>query len=148
MYIGRAMEVVALVVMLLLLGCGDDGADSCTGSSALCVADATGAQEISAGQLYAWLSSSQPLTVLDVREPSEFASGHIPGALNTPLNSGVLRQQLDALPHDQAIVVYCSSGARSASAVALLVQHGLNPVYNLGRVGAWTDAGYDLEASD
>lgn len=56
--------------------------------------------------------------LVDVREPSEYASGHIGDAINIPLRT--LAQNLDKIPKKQSVVVYCSSGYRSAMAVMSL----------------------------
>ncbi|MEA5573516.1 rhodanese-like domain-containing protein [Calothrix sp. UHCC 0171] len=56
--------------------------------------------------------------LVDVREPSEYASGHIGDAINIPLRT--LTQNLDKIPEKQPVVVYCSSGYRSAMAVMSL----------------------------
>ncbi len=56
--------------------------------------------------------------LVDVREPSEYASGHIGDAINIPLRT--LAQNLDKIPKKQPVVVYCSSGYRSAMAVMSL----------------------------
>ncbi len=53
------------------------------------------------------------VTVVDVREPHEFAGGHIPGAVNLPLS----RFRLEHLPAGKRAVLICLSGARSGSAV-------------------------------
>jgi len=60
--------------------------------------------------------------LLDVREPDEFAAGHIPGAVNMPLSQ--LRQQVVALPLTQPLAVYCGVGQRAYYAVRFLTQHG------------------------
>lgn len=60
--------------------------------------------------------------VLDVREPSEFAAGHVPGALNIPLPQ--LRARLGELPRDREIWLYCGVGQRSYYALRILLQHG------------------------
>ena len=56
--------------------------------------------------------------IVDVRQPEEYASGHIPGATLIPL--GELEQRLDAFQLDRDIVLYCRSGARSMAAARLL----------------------------
>lgn len=60
---------------------------------------------------------------LDVRDPVEFASGHLPDARNIPL--GTLRENLGELPKDADIRVYCAVGQRGYLATRILLQHGL-----------------------
>ena len=66
--------------------------------------------------------------VLDVRSPEEFAAGHIPGAVNIPIEQ--LRGRLDELPRDRPIVAYCKVGQRGYLATRLLADRGY-PVRNL-----------------
>lgn len=79
-------------------------------------------------------SGSEPF-ILDVREPSEYAGGHIPGSRLMPL--GTLGERLQDLPRDREIVVVCRSGARSASATQLLVQSGFRAVNMAGGMMGW-----------
>ncbi|MGG6242842.1 rhodanese-like domain-containing protein [Nodosilinea sp. AN01ver1] len=55
---------------------------------------------------------------IDVREPSEYAGGHIPEAINIPLRE--LAQSLDQVPHDQPVMLYCSTGYRTGIGVMAL----------------------------
>lgn len=69
--------------------------------------------------------------VLDVRTPGEYAAGHYPAALSLPLDT--LAQHLASLqPFDQPLIVYCSTGRRSAHARALLQVAGFTDVTNAG----------------
>lgn len=63
------------------------------------------------------LENSQTLLV-DVREPSEYQSGHIPNAINVPLRT--LTHHLDKITHNHPVVLYCSTGYRSAMGVMTL----------------------------
>lgn len=77
------------------------------------------------------------VTLIDVRSPSEFAAGAIPGAVNVPLDE--LRERLAELP-DAALVVHCQVGLRGHIATRLLRQHGID-VRNLdGGYRTWRDA--------
>lgn len=62
--------------------------------------------------------------VLDVRESTEFNEGHVPGAVNIPLDS--LRKRLDELPQDREIWVHCYMGKRSYYACRILNQKGFD----------------------
>lgn len=73
--------------------------------------------------------------LVDVRTPAEFASGHVPGAINIPVH--MLSSHVGQLDKAKDIVVYCRSGARSASAASALLQSGFNAVYDLGPISAW-----------
>lgn len=67
--------------------------------------------------------------VLDVRTPEEFASGHIPGAVNIPVDD--LRSRLAELPRDRKIAAYCQVGQRGYLATRILLQTG----YSAANVG-------------
>jgi phage shock protein E len=74
--------------------------------------------------------------LVDVRTPGEFAAGHLPGAINIPV------QQLDARmselqPKDAAVVVYCRSGNRSGNAARMLKSAGFVAVHDLGPMSRW-----------
>ena len=78
--------------------------------------------------------------VLDVREPDEWAAGHIPGATLIPL--GQLASRLAELPQDQQIVVVCRSGNRSATGRDLLLDAGFADVTSMGGgMNAWASQG-------
>lgn len=82
--------------------------------------------------------------IIDVRQPSEYAEGHIPGAVNIPLRELVAR--IDEIPTDTQVIVYCKSGYRAALAGSTLNVVGLDntrifpPSWN-----GWTGAGLDVE---
>lgn len=77
------------------------------------------------------------VVLLDVREPTEWADGHAPGAVLQPLG------QLDStdLPATATIYVICRSGNRSAAATGALVAAGLDAYNVAGGMNAWTEAG-------
>ena len=62
--------------------------------------------------------------LLDVREPDEFARGHLEGAVNLPLSE--LRRRIDDVPRGRELWVYCAAGQRAYYAQRLLMQRGLD----------------------
>ena len=78
--------------------------------------------------------------ILDVREPDEWAAGHIPGATLIPL--GQLTARAGEVPADREVVVVCRSGNRSAQGRDILRAAGLTQVTSMaGGMNAWTAAG-------
>jgi adenylyltransferase/sulfurtransferase len=78
---------------------------------------------------------ARPVMLVDVREPSEFALGHLAGAINLP--SATIGTRLAELPADQALVFLCRSGARSLRACALARRGGLSPLQLEGGLAAY-----------
>lgn len=68
--------------------------------------------------------------VIDVRTPAEFASGHVKGSVNIPLDK--ISGKLDTLKKDQTYVLCCRSGMRSGNATRILKSAGFEKVYNGG----------------
>lgn len=80
--------------------------------------------------------------IVDVREPAEFATGHMRDAKNIPLQE--LAQRVSELDKFKAkpVVVVCQSGVRSAKATTQLKKAGFNEVYSLnGGLAAWQAQG-------
>jgi phage shock protein E len=69
-------------------------------------------------------------TIVDVRTPDEFRDGAYPGATNIPLSD--LARRMGEIPKDKPVVLYCASGARSASAARAMKQAGYADVINAG----------------
>ena len=67
--------------------------------------------------------------IIDVREPAEYAFGHIPGAVSIPL--GELEDRINELPKDKTIYVVCRTGTRSNLAAQKLTEKGFANVWNV-----------------
>jgi rhodanese-related sulfurtransferase len=94
------------------------------------------------------LSEPQPPVILDVRSAAEFENpqGHIPGALNIPLDELPARIDEIAARADNGIVAVCRTDRRSALAAKLLMQAGIGDVSVLkGGMTGWAAAGFDTE---
>ncbi|MBV9175237.1 MAG: MBL fold metallo-hydrolase [Chloroflexi bacterium] len=99
--------------------------------------------DVSVDEAPTWLRENQAL-LLDVREPTEYAAGHVPGARSVPQADLALR--LDELPRERSLLVVCEGGTRSLRAAKFLKQVGYSSVANLvGGTAAWRDAGQPIE---
>jgi len=146
---------------------GDRDADIATAFTHLSRIGIDGVRGALAGGFGSWRSSGRPLEfsgvitprqlaerrdelpVLDVREPDEFASGHIPGARNVYV--GHLEDQLDqlSLDRDEPVAVTCGVGHRAGVAVSILRRAGFTDVRNLlGGMKAWSALDLSTEEGD
>ena len=85
--------------------------------------------------------------ILDVRTPAEFASGHLAGAKNVDFEAAGFRDAIKALAKDVPYAVYCHSGNRSGTALALMKGLGFTQTFHLaGGIQAWSAAGGAITA--
>jgi rhodanese-related sulfurtransferase len=97
-----------------------------------------GVPSLSVEELKALRDRGDRLTLLDVREPHEWAISELPEAVKIPLGS--LPQKFSELSKEAEIVVYCRSGGRSAQAVQFLQQKGYAGAKNLvGGINRWAE---------
>ncbi len=88
----------------------------------------------------------EKMTLIDVREESEWARGHIPGAVH--LSKGIIERDIEqAVPDKNApLVLYCGGGFRSALVADNLQKMGYSNVISMdGGWRGWTSAGYPVE---
>ncbi len=118
-------------------------------AAAFTCAVAYGHTDVTSAEVKAMIDAGGPLTIVDVREASEFCDstssppGHIPGALNLSWYSGGLAERYTELPIDEDIVVVCRSGSRSNLAANFLDGIGFTSVFDmLGGMNGW---GYETE---
>ncbi len=85
------------------------------------------------------------IVLIDVREPEELKNdGYIAGAVNIPLNT--LQANLNKIPKDKEVVVYCRSGHRSANAMNQLKQLGYTNVKSMaGGINNWKAGGFPVK---
>ncbi len=107
--------------------------------SEICGAQAL-TREITAAELRQWQREGRRFQLIDVREPTEYAAGHLGGEL-IPL--GQLADQVGRIARDRPVVIYCQRGQRSAQAVAQLgAQSDFEHLYQLrGGIKAWLNEG-------
>jgi rhodanese-related sulfurtransferase len=97
-------------------------------------------------QRAAELIEARAVDVLDVREPDEFAAGHIAGGTNIPL--GALSEQAAALDRDRTLLVHCQTGPRQTMAATALEAAGYDVRLLSGGFEAWRAAGLPIEGSE
>lgn len=103
-------------------------------------------KECTVADVAARLARKEPISLVDVREESEFAAGHIPGAKH--LGKGILERDVEkAFPDPNAeIVLYCGGGFRSALSAESLQKMGYTNVISMdGGFRGWKEGGHDVE---
>ena len=87
------------------------------------------------------------LTVLDVRQPAERASGHISGSQF--ITGAELPERVDEVPTEKPVAVICGSGFRSATLASLLKHEGRERIFSvIGGMSAWQASGYDTSKEE
>jgi rhodanese-related sulfurtransferase len=102
-------------------------------------------KETSVDAVKARLDRGEKVTLVDVREESEYAKDHLPGAKH--LGKGVIERDIESAFPDTSteIVLYCGGGFRSALAADNLQKMGYTNVISMdGGVRGWRDKGYPL----
>lgn len=83
------------------------------------------------------LDRKEAFLLFDVRNPDEYAGGHLEHSISLPLGSLSNHVSKYARSKDAQIVVYCLSGARSSRAASELTQMGYTNVKNMGGISSW-----------
>ena len=92
------------------------------------------------------LVNREDAVFIDVRSAEEFASGHVPDAINIPREKVLARMAEIEKYKGRPLILNCASGMRSGSACRELQKRGFEKVFNLsGGVGAWAQAGLPLK---
>lgn len=105
----------------------------------------TRVRELTIADVIDKLKTRHPMVLVDVREDSEWAAGHLPQAVH--IGKGVIERDIEVkVPKtDQEIVLYCGGGFRSALVADTLQKMGYTNVYSMdGGFRAWKDANYEI----
>jgi rhodanese-related sulfurtransferase len=95
-------------------------------------------------EVYARLQTEQAPLVVDVRKPVEYKIGHIPGAINIPVEE--LEERLEEVKYDNGVLIYCINGSRTRQAEPILYTHDVDNVYHLeGTFYAWIQGKHPIE---
>lgn len=84
-------------------------------------------------------------TIIDVRTPEEFAAGHVAGAININVEAPDFDEQIAALDAEDAYLVYCRSGRRSALAADQMAEAGFTDIIDAGGLEELAAAGAPIE---
>jgi hydroxyacylglutathione hydrolase len=96
-------------------------------------------ERMSAPMLAEEFASGNAPVLVDVRNPREWATRHIAGSVNVPLNH--LQERIAEIPRDRRVAIHCAGGYRSSIAASILHQHGItNLVEMAGGLAAWEAA--------
>ncbi len=139
-------KIVTLLILALavaaLAACGGGGGEtSAPSAEAIDVSALPPSVDVHTTQA---LLDNPDVFMVDVREPDEYAAGHIPGITLIPV--GEIADRLGELPTDKEIILTCRTGNRSGQAAEFLRGLGFTNVHNMeGGIVAWREAGYEVE---
>lgn len=110
-------------------------------------ASAALAKDVSVQEAAALLKAPPPgLMIIDVRTPEEFRQGHLPGAQNMDFFGGRFDLQLQDMPKDRPVLLYCRAGQRSAGAYEAMSKAGAAHILHMNEgIEVWQKAGLPLE---
>ncbi len=140
MKMSHFMVLAAVMALLLLAACGgqETAAPVVEEIDLTTLADSVDVDTVHA------IKDNAGVFLIDVREPDEYAAGHIPGITLIPM--GEVASRLAELPRDKEIILTCRTGNRSGQVADLLREQGFTNVHNMsGGIVAWEEAGYPVE---
>jgi len=105
------------------------------------------AKQTSAEQLQQALGKGTNILVMDVRSPQEFATGHIPGAVNVPSDALARKLEEMKVSKNTVLVTMCEHGGRSSRAALELQKLGYQTV-SFCTLESWRKCGYKIESGD
>ena len=107
--------------------------------------ESSAVRQITVDELHWFLEGAPDMQVLDVRRPTEYEGGHVPGARLAPL-SELASNPLDGLDPNQTLFVICAGGYRSSAATSILARRGFHDLFNVtGGTSAYIAAGFPVE---
>ena len=90
--------------------------------------------------------ADESFVIVDVRTPAEFAQGHVPGAINIPVDQVTNRLSELANAKNKDVVLYCRSGKRAGQAAEVLKANGFNKLLHVeGDMPKWEAAKLPIE---
>ncbi|HME72886.1 MAG TPA: rhodanese-like domain-containing protein [Myxococcota bacterium] len=131
----RSMGAASVLLLALLLGVA-----ACNRSSITALTD------VSAQDILSMSEKAEGPVLVDVRAATEYASGHVPRAINIPVSEVAERLTELASYRKQGVVLYCEQGGRALKAATILLSAGFPNVRHLkGDMSGWRAAGLPIE---
>lgn len=135
------LMILALALLPALAACGGGGETAAPAADTIDLSSLAPSIDVETAHA---LHGNPDVFMLDVREPDEFAAGHIPGITLIPM--GDVASRLSEIPTDKEVIVTCRTGNRSAQIADFLRAQGFTNVHNMeGGIVAWEEAGYPVE---
>ena len=126
-------KVVAVLLLLVMAsavtGCGGDTADDRKEQAKY--------QRITADEAQVLMQKERDYLILDVRSPEEYAEGHIPHAINIPMEQFGEDPPKELPDRNQTIFVYCVKGIRSMNVANRLAHMGYKNIIEMGGIQDW-----------
>ena len=130
---GKILAMLLLIVIgLTIAGCGGDTAEERK--------DQAKYRRITADEAQVLMQQTQDYLILDVRSPEEFAEGHIPHAINIPMEQFGEAPPQELPDRNQTIFVYCVKGIRSMNVANRLAHMGYKNIVEMGGIQDWHGA--------
>lgn len=85
---------------------------------------------ISPADFFAKIDAGEEMFIIDIRTPEDYAAGHIKGAVNLPFGNSAIAENLEIIPDDVPVYVYCYTGQTASQTTAVLNVAG-KPAYNV-----------------
>jgi len=134
------ISLLVVVLGIFLTACTGINVDKSTD-----VAQTQGVRTIDSQELKDLIDGTPNLVLLDVRTTNEYNTGHINGAINTPVEMLPYDIEKFTYPKDTPIAFYCRSGDRSQEAYDIFKNAGFINLYNQdGGIIGWEEQGYEL----
>lgn len=125
------LTIIIFAIIVLLLG-------ACISKPSTSIVEIVpGIKKLKAAEAKEMFAKDSSFVLVDVREPYEYAEGHIPNSINIPLSGVVKGVDELKLDKESPVVVYCRSGRRSAEAATALENAGYKNIYDLGGIIDW-----------
>ena len=130
---GKILAMLLLIVIgLTIAGCGGDTAEERK--------DQAKYRRITVDEAQVLMQQTQDYLILDVRSPEEFAEGHIPHAINIPMERFGEAPPQELPDRNQTIFVYCVKGIRSMNVANRLAHMGYKNIVEMGGIQDWHGA--------